>query len=133
MNKVVKIIGGAFLIFIGITMILSLMGIHLGGLFGLIVGAGLLYWGYSRWQERGEWSFGTIIIIALGTLILFGGLGGIISLLIGILLLYGGYRMITSKGKNRKVIEEDVDFDDSYRAKRKYDSFDDEFDRLMNK
>ncbi|KMK75695.1 hypothetical protein [Alkalihalobacillus pseudalcaliphilus] len=133
MNKAIKIVGGGFLIFIGLSVILGLLGIHLGGLLGVIIGAALLYWGYSRWEETGQWSFSTIVIIALGALILFGGIGGLFSLLLGALFLYGGYRLIVSKKTNPDVFESDFKEESSFKSKRKYDSFDDEFDRLMNK
>lgn len=54
-----KTIGGILLMVIGGVFILSLMGIHLGGLFSLVVGALFLYWGYTKWQEKG-WSLSSI-------------------------------------------------------------------------
>ncbi|GAF65708.1 hypothetical protein BTS2_2607 [Bacillus sp. TS-2] len=131
MKLAIKVMGGALLIFIGLSIILSLLGIHLGGLFGLIVGASLLYWGYTRYKENNEWSVTTIIIIAAGVLMIFGGIGGIISLLIGLLLLYGGYELI--KGKKEKDESFDVQYEESIVTKSHYDPLDEEFNRLMKK
>ncbi|GAE30379.1 LiaF transmembrane domain-containing protein [Halalkalibacter hemicellulosilyticus] len=125
-----KVFAGFLLIFIGASMLLSLIGIHLGGLLGLAIGAALLYWGYCRYQENGRWSLSSIILIVLGISFLFGGIGGVISLLIGGFLVYVGYQFMTKSDTKKSHEEEEESLDYS---KSTYDSLDEEIDRLLEK
>ncbi len=125
MKRPGKMFGGALLILIGASVLLSMIGIHLGGLIGLAIGAWLLYWGYSKWQEKGGWSFSSILLITLGALIVLGGLGGVMSLLVGIALIYGGYKLLKPK---QEFDEVEVD-DTSLRST--YDTIDEEFSKLL--
>ncbi|GAE25894.1 hypothetical protein JCM9140_1915 [Halalkalibacter wakoensis JCM 9140] len=122
MNKGAKVFGGILLIFIGVNILLGMIGINVGGLLGLLIGGGLLYWGYSKWQETGKWSFSSILLVGFGALLLLGGLGGIIGLIIGALLVYGGYKLIKSK----EQVEEKME-----KKKTTYDTIDEEFTKLM--
>jgi lia operon protein LiaI len=120
-----KALGGILLLFIGLSMLLSMIGIHLGGLIGLVLGAWLMYVGYSKWQEVG-WSVSSIALFALGAVLLFGGMGGVVSLAIGVLLVYGGYQLLMPANG---VDEEDF----AEESSSPYGSLDEEFNRLMNK
>ncbi|MDT8862012.1 hypothetical protein N0O92_17520 [Alkalihalobacillus sp. MEB130] len=124
MKQTGKMIGGILLLFIGVNILLGMIGVNIGGLLGVLIGAVLLYWGYSRYQIKDQWSFSSIILVALGVLMVLGGLGGIVSLVIGAFLIYGGYKLIRTK------IEESVDL--KKRNKEcSYDTIDEEFTKLM--
>ncbi|KHF42037.1 hypothetical protein [Halalkalibacter okhensis] len=97
MKRSSKFFGGILLIFIGLNILLGMIGVNIGGIIGLLVGGALLYWGYSKWQDKGQWSFSSIILVTFGALMLLGGLGGIVSLLIGAFLVYGGYKLMKTK------------------------------------
>lgn len=125
MRRAAKALGGAILLFIGVSILLSMFGIHLGGLIGLVLGAWLMYLGYTKWQETG-WSPSSIVLLALGAVILFGGMGGVVSLAIGLLLVYFGYKLVVQKTE-----QEDEEDEDNYGSD--YDSLDAEFDRLIKK
>ncbi|WP_088102658.1 LiaF transmembrane domain-containing protein [Halalkalibacter urbisdiaboli] len=131
MKRTGKAVGGFLLILIGASLVLSLLGIHLGGLLGVILGIALVYWGYNIYQERGRWSFSSVALIALGAIILFGGLGGIMSLLIGIGLVYGGYRLLKPSEEEDETKFELDDYD--VQSNSTYDSIDEEIARLVNK
>lgn len=125
-----KMFGGILLILIGASVLFSMIGIHLGGIIGLAIGAWLLYWGYSNWKQKG-WCLSSIILFILGGCIILGGLGGIMSLLVGILLIYGGYRLVKPSEKN----EDDGGFtvyEREERSKSTYDTIDEEFSKLIN-
>ncbi|MDV2686285.1 hypothetical protein RYX56_18105 [Alkalihalophilus lindianensis] len=124
-KRTIKALGGILLLFIGLSMLLSMIGIHLGGVIGLVLGAWLMYLGYSKWQEVG-WSLSSIVLLALGAVLLFGGMGGVVSLAIGILLVYGGYQLLmpANGGDEEDFAEE---------SSSPYGSLDEEFNRLMNK
>lgn len=125
-----KAVGGIILMILGGTFVLGLFGLHLGGLFSLVLGGVLIYWGYTKWQEQG-WTFSSIALLALGIIVIFGGIGGVISLALGLLLIYGGYRLLKPKAESSTFFDES---DDSYdRPRSNYDSIDEEFARLMNK
>lgn len=123
-----KMFIGFLLIFIGANIFFSMVGIHFGGIVKLAIGAALLYWGYSRYQDNGSWSLSSVILIVIGIGVLFGGLGGIISLLIGAFFVYVGYQFITQRQKDKEVIEDDVEL-----PRKSYDSLDEEIDRLLEK
>ncbi len=133
MKRPGKVFGGILLILIGVSILLSLIGIHLGGIIGFAIGAWLLYWGYCNWKEKGKWSFSSILLLILGGLILLGGLGGMMSLLIGAALVYGGYRLV--KPKQREEDFTDFHLDDipmKSSTTSTYDTIDEEFAKLMN-
>ncbi|MFC0473680.1 hypothetical protein ACFFHM_25010 [Halalkalibacter kiskunsagensis] len=122
-----KIVGGLLLILIGASVLLGMIGINLGGIIGLAIGGGLVYWGYAKWQEKGQCSFGSILLIAFGAIILLGGLGGIVSLLLGAFLVYGGYKLIQPKDKGLEV---DLS-KESATKHTAYDTIDEEFEKLL--
>ncbi|WP_100406552.1 hypothetical protein [Bacillus solitudinis] len=128
MKRSGKAVGGFILILIGISLIFSLIGVHLGGLIGIALGVGGLYWGFSIYRERGRWSFSSIVLIVIGAMILFGGLGGIISLVIGAGLVYGGYRLIKPRQEEELDLSDDTEW---AKPVSTYDSIDEEFARLM--
>ncbi|WP_156323990.1 hypothetical protein [Bacillus sp. JCM 19034] len=82
--------------------------------------------GYRRYQDEGQWTLISVILIIIGMGILFGGLGGIISFLIGGFFVYVGYQFITRKQKEKESIEEEVEL-----PRKQYDSLDEEIDRLL--
>lgn len=127
MRHSAKMFGGVLLILIGASLLLSMIGIHLGGLIGLAIGAWLLYWGYSKWQQKGGWSFLNIFLLTIGSLFMIGSLGGVISLLIGIALMYGGYKLLKSK----QVFKDDEIVVERRSTKSTYDTIDEEFVKLM--
>ncbi|GAE35685.1 hypothetical protein [Halalkalibacter akibai] len=122
-----KVIGGILLMFIGANIVLGMLGIHIGGLLGLVIGGCLLYFGYSKYKEKGKWSFGSILLGLLGAIILLGGMGGLVGLAIGALLVYGGYQLINPKKENEEK--------DSSRSTSSvgstYEMIDKEFTRLI--
>lgn len=129
MNRSVKTFGGVLLILLGASILLGMFGIHLGGIVSLAIGAWLIYWGYSKWQEKGEASFTSVALLIIGSIIVVGGLGGIVSFLIGAALVYGGYRLL-----KRNDDDELLDDDRFIEAplKTTYDLIDEEFEKLMN-
>ncbi|WP_017728666.1 LiaF transmembrane domain-containing protein [Halalkalibacterium ligniniphilum] len=129
MKRTGKVIGGVFLVLIGASMLFGMLGIHLGGLASVVIGALLLYWGYAKWQEKDELTFTSILLMGLGGIVLFGGIGGVISLAIAALFIYGGYRLL-----KRHSDDADLDFEaDERPTTRAFDSIDDEFARMMKK
>ncbi|WP_332631154.1 hypothetical protein [Halalkalibacter flavus] len=118
-----KFIGGILLIFIGINILLGMIGVNIGGIIGLLIGGALLYFGYTKWQDKGQWSFSSIILVTFGALMLLGGLGGIVSLLIGAFLVYGGYKLMKTNNDSK------VDFKE--KTKSSFDTIDEEFAKLM--
>ncbi|NEU31522.1 hypothetical protein GN156_12180 [bacterium LRH843] len=125
MKRPGRIFGGMLLVLIGVSILLGMFGIHLGSIIGLAIGAWLLYWGYSKWQQKGRWSFSSILLMMIGGLIVLGGLGGIMSLLAGIVLIYAGYKLLKPKSEL-----DEVELDDTP-VKSTYDTIDEEFEKLM--
>lgn len=125
MKQPVKKLGGFLFILIGVTVLLGLIGIHLGSIVGLAIGSWLLYWGYSRSQEKERWTLSSIVLVAVGALIIFGGLGGVASLLFGILLVYAGYKLI--KPESSQLIDDESE----HGSMTTYDVLDDEIEKLL--
>ncbi|TPE68747.1 LiaF transmembrane domain-containing protein [Halalkalibacterium halodurans] len=126
-----KWIFGILLVIIGANMILGMFNIHLGGIIGLVLGALLLYWGYQQWQARGKLSFGSVLLLAFGSILVMGGLGGVIGLAVAILFIYFGYRLL-KKSDNDEEQPMDVALE-KRPTSRAYDSIDEEFNKMMKK
>lgn len=126
MKNPVKQFGGILLILIGASVLLSMIGIHLGGLIGLVIGAWLMYWGYTKYNEEGRWSFSSLFLLIIGTLIALGGLGGVFSMIVGIFLVYGGYRLMKPKVDTEEFMEEESPI-----KRTQYDVIDDEINKLL--
>ncbi|MCM3762636.1 hypothetical protein M3212_17875 [Alkalihalobacillus oceani] len=124
-----KMFGGILLMLIGASILFSMIGVHIGGIIGLAIGAWLLYWGYSKWQEQGKWSFSSVLLLIVGALIALGGIGGVVSLAIGVILVYFGYRLLKPKDQAEETIEEEEDLAP---VKTTYDVIDKEFEKLLN-
>jgi lia operon protein LiaI len=130
MKKPGKIVGGILLIFIGASILLGMLGINIGGLIGLIIGGCFLYWGYSKFKEKGKWSFSSLLLVALGAVILLGGIGGVVSLLIGALLVYGGYKLMQGNDEKKEDMQEE-EMSKTVTKQSTYDTIDEEFTRLI--
>ncbi|MFC0561797.1 hypothetical protein [Halalkalibacter alkalisediminis] len=126
MKQTGKVIGGILLVFIGASILLGMLGINLGGLFGLVIGGCFIYWGYSISRDKGKWSIMSILLVALGTVIFLGGIGGVVSLVIGAFLVYGGYKMLQTK----ETVEES-EISRSVKSSSTYDNIDEEFAQLI--
>lgn len=87
---------GLILLLLGASALLGLLGIHVGGIISLVVGALLLAYGWKNWQEdRKGWG---ACLIVLGLFFLLGSVPTLISLAIGVALVYAGYRLFTNNG-----------------------------------
>ncbi|WP_100371941.1 hypothetical protein [Bacillus sp. FJAT-45037] len=119
-----KTTGGILLVVIGGSVLLSMIGIHIGGLISLALGGWLMYVGYGIWERKGV-RFSSGALFSLGAIIFFGGIGGVVSLLISIFLIAAGYKLLA---KNRNETN-DLDDDDHYTDR--FSSIDEEFKRLV--
>lgn len=128
MKRTVKVFGGLVLIILGASFFLGMIGIHIGGFISLAIGAWLMYWGYSIWQEKGGASFSSVFLLTVGGIIAIGGLGGLFSLLLGIALIYGGYRLLKKNENDYDLHVDDIE----EKSTSTYDFIDAEFEKLMN-
>lgn len=96
-----KMIFGIVLLLIGANILLGLLGIRLGGIFGFVIAAACLYFGYNKLNEHNEPNkVGGGLLIGLGVVILLGKFHFLGGILIAALILYVGYHLIKS-GESR--------------------------------
>ncbi|HHY21122.1 MAG TPA: hypothetical protein GX525_04400 [Bacilli bacterium] len=90
-----KMLFGILLFFIGVNILLGLLGIRLGAIFGLIIAALCLYFGYNKFNDREQPNkVGGSLLMGFGAIILLGKfhfLGGII---VACIVMYVGYQII---------------------------------------
>lgn len=127
-----KQICGILLCIIGGTVLLGLIGVQIGGLFSLMIGGVLVYYGLKKWQEERRLVAGFLLII--GAIFLLSSIPIVLSIIVGGLLTYAGYRMVRSNasgstdsgsyfaGKNKNI---------SRPGRSLGDPFDEEWEQLM--
>ncbi|MDQ0340675.1 lia operon protein LiaI [Caldalkalibacillus uzonensis] len=118
---------GLLLLLIGASALLGMLGIHVGGLISLAIGALLIAYGAKQWKAGSRIWGG--IVLGFGLLILVGSLPVVLSLLLGVALIYAGYKLITnepdspshtSPSSGYKPVDETLD-----------DPFDEEWENIM--
>ncbi|EKN67281.1 cell wall-active antibiotics response protein LiaF [Schinkia azotoformans] len=102
--RIFPLIFGVFILFIGVIILLNIVGIHVhgGGIFAVFI----LFIGYYL-LKRQKKVIG-YIFIAFGSLILLS-IFDVIGFIISIALIYYGYRIIRSKQKEEPNFESDID------------------------
>ncbi|WP_059102804.1 hypothetical protein [Shouchella shacheensis] len=133
MKKAFSIVIGAMVLVLGLSIVLGFMGIHLGGLLGLVAGAALVYWSFTMYQREGTFTLSAVVLFVLGGLIAFGGFGAMITLLIGGLMIYAGYSLIKKKSTEDGPYNHSYERTTPHKPSRRYDVIDEEYDRMMRK
>ncbi|KEF40370.1 hypothetical protein M670_00396 [Schinkia azotoformans MEV2011] len=102
--RIFPLIFGVFILFIGVIILLNIVGIHVhgGGIFAVFI----LFIGYYLLKRKKK-VIG-YIFIAFGSLILLS-IFDVIGFIISIALIYYGYRIIRSKQKEEPNFESDID------------------------
>ncbi|WP_096201466.1 LiaF transmembrane domain-containing protein [Bacillus sp. FJAT-45350] len=131
MNWSGKALVGLLLLFVGGSLLLSTLGIHLGGLIGLALSALLIIYGYSKIQN-GQKFFGGVVL-ALGTLILIGKSHLFIGILVSGAIIYFGYRLIKCSSYVQKADSNEGEVIIDGKGAKIESSFDDEWERIMEK
>lgn len=85
-----KQLAGCILLIFGVAALLGMLGLNVGGLVSLIIGALLVYYGFKQWRKDNKAWGGFCLII--GAMFLLGSVPFVLSLLIGGLLVYFGYK-----------------------------------------
>ncbi|UOE95506.1 hypothetical protein [Alkalihalobacillus sp. LMS39] len=136
MNWTGKVVFGAILIVIGANLFLSTLGIHLGGVIGLLIAGLFILWGFSKRKHaktNGSKIMGTIILI-FGILLLIGKAHMIGGILIAAVIIYFGYSLVREdKGiQNQKIAKEEV-MEPSFESMATDDAFEHEWKKFIEK
>ncbi|WP_078552634.1 LiaF transmembrane domain-containing protein [Bacillus alkalicellulosilyticus] len=134
MNVTGKIIFGAILLLIGGNILLSTLGIHLGGLLGVAFAGLLIWYGYSKMktaETKGAKTFGTIILI-FGILMLIGKAHMIVGMVIAGAIIYYGIKLVKRETQQAAPTNHSSDEDLTVDFKAD-DSFEHEWKRFIEK
>lgn len=127
-----KTLAGIILLIIGGSMVMGMVGIHVGGLVGLLLGLVLCYYGIKA-LKSGNKAIGVIGLI-FGLMILTGSLPFLISLVLALICIYFGWKMIKKEEAGPNPVP--AFSDDTYQAHdyvKAEDSFEDEWKRFLKR
>lgn len=96
-----KMMFGIGLLFVGVNILLSLLGIRLGGIVGLIIAVLCLYFGYNKWNDEKEPNkVGGGLLIGFGIMILIGKFHFLAGIIVACMIIFVGYQFI--KGSQQR-------------------------------
>lgn len=97
MRSPYKMIIGFVLLFIGANLLLSLLGIHLGGVLGLVIAILCFYFGYHYWKDETKSNkLGAGLLIGFGVVLLLGKFHHLVGIAIACLVMVFGYQLMKS-------------------------------------
>lgn len=137
MSWTAKTVFGLILLLIGANILLKMLGIHLGGLLGIIISVLIMGYGYSKMKsaEKPSSKYFGIAIVVFGGLLLLGQAHMFVGLLVAAMIIYFGYNLVKGDGEKEKKDEPLMEMNNagSSQSFNIKDSFDEEWKNFLKK
>lgn len=135
MNWSGKMVFGIILLIIGANILLNILGIHVGTIFGLILSIVFVFYGYNK-MKKSEKTGGRIFgmgLLIFGSLLAIGQAHKFIGLFIAAAIIYFGYQILKRETPKQEESllqnEPSLNFESNFKMS---DSFDEEWNRFLD-